>query len=40
VQELAAAGVTWVTVILPGKTRAQFLDNLAWFGEEVVAKDR
>ncbi len=39
VQELSAAGVTWVTVALPGKTRAQFLDNLAWFGEEVVAKD-
>ena len=40
VQELAAAGVTWATVILPGKTRAQFLDHLAWFGEEVIAKDR
>lgn len=40
VQELAEAGVTWVTVILPGKMRAQFLDNLRWFGEEVIAKDR
>ena len=39
VQELAAVGVSWVTVALPGKTRAQFLDTLAWFGEEVVAKD-
>jgi hypothetical protein len=29
-----------VTVALPGKTRAQYLDSLAWFGEEVVAKDR
>jgi len=40
VQELAAAGVSWATVNLPGKTRAHFLDNVRWFGEEVVAKNR
>jgi len=38
--ELAAVGVSWATVTLPGKTKAHFLDNLAWFGEEVVAKGK
>jgi probable F420-dependent oxidoreductase len=35
---LAAAGVTWTTVSLPSPSRAAFLENVQWFGEEVVAR--
>lgn len=35
---LAEAGVTWLAVELPHPSRAAFLDNVAWFGEAVVAR--
>lgn len=34
--ELAAAGVTWVGLGLPGVEEAEMLENIAWFGEEVI----
>jgi probable F420-dependent oxidoreductase len=36
-QELTDAGVTWFTMILRSPSRAEFLENLAWFDEEVMA---
>ncbi|RZJ97959.1 MAG: TIGR03619 family F420-dependent LLM class oxidoreductase [Novosphingobium sp.] len=36
--ELAEAGVTWTTVGLPAPSRAAFVENVQWFGEEIVAK--
>lgn len=36
--ELAAAGVTWSAVALPQADRAQYIENVLWFGEEVLAK--
>lgn len=38
--ELAAAGVSWTTVSLPSPSRAAFIENVQWFGEEVVARMR
>lgn len=38
VQELADAGVTWLSVGVSCRTRAGFLDEVARFGEEVIAK--
>ena len=35
---LAAIGVSTVTVNLPGATRAEWIDNMAWLGAEVIAK--
>jgi probable F420-dependent oxidoreductase len=35
--ELAAAGVTWVPVSLPGENRAELAANAAAFGREVIA---
>ena len=35
---LAAIGVSTVTVNLPGVTRAEWIDNMAWLGAEVIAK--
>ncbi|KQX17446.1 MULTISPECIES: LLM class F420-dependent oxidoreductase [unclassified Sphingomonas] len=37
-EELAAAGVTWSAVALPQADRAQYVENVLWFGEEVLAK--
>jgi len=34
--ELAAIGVTWVSVGLPGETRAAYLESVARFGAEVI----
>lgn len=33
---LAAAGVTWTTVTIPGESRAEVLDGVAAFGRDVV----
>jgi alkanesulfonate monooxygenase SsuD/methylene tetrahydromethanopterin reductase-like flavin-dependent oxidoreductase (luciferase family) len=35
--ELAAAGVTWFTMILRSPSRAAFLENLDWFDAEIMA---
>lgn len=37
-QELAAAGVTWATVMLPGETRPELLRAIERFGAEVLPK--
>ncbi len=34
---LEQLGVTWLTMVLPGKTRAEFLDRVQRFGEDVLA---
>jgi probable F420-dependent oxidoreductase len=34
--ELAKAGVTWVGLGLPGDAVPEMLENIAWFGEEVL----
>jgi probable F420-dependent oxidoreductase len=34
-EEMAEIGVTWNLVSLPGRTVAELLDSIAWFGEEV-----
>ena len=36
VVELAAAGVTWVAAGVPGESRAEFVDNVVRYGEEVL----
>jgi len=36
-RELAGVGVNWATVQLPHPSRAAFLENVDWFGREVVA---
>jgi probable F420-dependent oxidoreductase len=33
--EMAAMGLTWMIVSLPGRSLAEFLDSIAWFGAEV-----
>ena len=38
IEELAAAGVTYVTMMVPGDTRAEFLDQVALFADEVIPK--
>ena len=38
VAELAAAGVTWVMTEPPHPTRQDFIDNVRWFGDEVIAR--
>jgi probable F420-dependent oxidoreductase len=35
---LADAGVSWTTVSVPSPSRAAFVENVQWFGEEVVAR--
>ena len=40
IAELAEAGVTWTMIELPHPSRAGFVENVAWFGEEVLAKLR
>ncbi len=34
---LAEVGVTWTSIALPCRDRRQYLDNVDWFGREVVA---
>ena len=36
VAELEALGVTWLTLGLPGDTRAEFCDAVRRFGDEVL----
>jgi probable F420-dependent oxidoreductase len=35
--ELEAAGVTWVSVGLPGKSRAAYLESVEQFGEDLIS---
>jgi hypothetical protein len=35
---LHEAGVSWTTVSVPSPSRAAFIENVQWFGEEVAAK--
>lgn len=37
-EELASHGVTWLTLLLPGKTRAEYCDSMRSFGADVLAK--
>lgn len=37
VAELAEAGVTWLTVWLPARSRAEYAERAAVFGEQVIA---
>ncbi len=38
VKQLAAVGVTWIMVAPPHPSRAAFIDNVDWFGQEVIAR--
>jgi len=40
VRDLAEVGVTWTMIELPHPSRAGFIENVQWFGEEVIAKLR
>jgi probable F420-dependent oxidoreductase len=40
VAELAAVGVTWLAAGVPGETRGAFVDNVARYGDEVLARVR
>ncbi|MGI9431124.1 MAG: TIGR03619 family F420-dependent LLM class oxidoreductase [Myxococcota bacterium] len=37
VEALEAVGVTWLSVGVPGKSRAEYLDSIARFGADVIA---
>ena len=39
-QHLEAIGVSWLSIGLPGRTRADYCESLARFGDEVIAKLR
>ena len=38
VRKLGAVGVSWIMVAPPHPTRQAFIDNVAWFGDEVIAR--
>ncbi len=40
VRELASVGVTWTMIELPHPSRQGFIENVQWFGEEVIARLR
>ena len=40
IAELAEAGVTWAMIGLPHPNRKAFVENVEWFGQEVIAKLR
>jgi alkanesulfonate monooxygenase SsuD/methylene tetrahydromethanopterin reductase-like flavin-dependent oxidoreductase (luciferase family) len=35
---LAATGVIWVTVTPPRQSRAAYIENVQWFGEEIISR--
>ena len=37
-QQLKDAGATWVTLKLPHPNRAAYVENVHWFGEEVIKR--
>ena len=38
--ELAAAGVDWIFVEPPERSRSEWLEHVAWLGEEVIARSQ
>lgn len=40
VAELAEVGVTWTMIELPHPSRQAFIDNVKWFGQEIIARLR
>jgi probable F420-dependent oxidoreductase len=38
VQDLAAVGITWVMIEPPHPGRQAYIENVQWFGEEVIAR--
>ncbi len=38
VHELAAVGVTWVMIEAPHPSRQAYMENVQWFGQEVIAR--
>jgi probable F420-dependent oxidoreductase len=36
--EVAAQGATWMWTTLPAPSRAGYLESIAWYGEEVIAR--
>ena len=38
VRDLAKVGVTWTMIELPHPSRQQFIENVQWFGSEIIAK--
>lgn len=40
IAKLAEVGVTWVMLDPPHRSRAHYLENVRWFGEEVIARLR
>jgi hypothetical protein len=38
VGQLGDVGVNWIMVAPPHRSRQAFVDNVAWFGEEVIAR--
>jgi len=37
VGELRELGITWVVASLPARSRSEYLERVAWFGDEVIA---
>jgi probable F420-dependent oxidoreductase len=40
VDALAKVGINWCMVDLPHQSRAQYIENVKWFGEEIVPRAR
>jgi probable F420-dependent oxidoreductase len=38
VEELASHGVTWLTLLLPGRSRAEYCDSMRAFGADVLSQ--
>lgn len=38
IHELAGVGVTWVMIEAPHQSRQAYIENVQWFGEEVIAR--
>ena len=40
VGEMIEGGVNWISAMVPHGSRAEYIDNVQWYGEEVIAKVR
>lgn len=40
ISEIIEAGATWISVLIPHSTRSAYVEDVLWFGEEVIAKIR
>lgn len=38
--ELAEAGATWISSMVPHGSRSEYIESVLWYGEEVIAKIR